>query len=275
VPHSATTHEHVQRMLDEIHQRYNERLTLAGLAKVLRRQSAYLGRLFREELGVTVHEYITRARMVFGAAQVRAGVKIEAVSLDLGYLSKKNFYRQFKRRFGMTPEAYRNDCNGCATNTSIAAAQPRKRPNHQRSAATSASNNGPDGFPAEQEQGTDSLGPARQLNMARSGWSVALLVTDEDGRYVGATPAAVRLTGYSVSELRGMPVEALFPDGPGSKTQCRVQVLHPVSASHPATTVLQTKSAARIRIHVTSVENLLGHIGNSRPRTPTMHPAQH
>src|SRR5258705_1583160 len=106
---SPTTHDHVRRMLDVIHQHYNQRLTLAGLARILRRQSAYLGRLFHDEIGVTVHEYITRARMVFGAVQIRAGVKIEAVSLDLGYGSKKNFYRQFKRHFGMTPQNYRHD----------------------------------------------------------------------------------------------------------------------------------------------------------------------
>jgi YesN/AraC family two-component response regulator len=105
---SPTTHDHVRRMLDVIHQRYNQRLTLAGLSRILRRQAAYLGRLFYDEIGVTVHEYITRARMVFGAVQIRAGVKIEAVSLDLGYRSKKSFYRQFRRHFGMTPEAYRH-----------------------------------------------------------------------------------------------------------------------------------------------------------------------
>src|SRR5215468_9262368 len=111
---SAIARDHVQRMLDQIHQNYTQRLTLGTLAKTLERQSAYLGRLFREAMGVTVHEYITRARMMFGAAQVRSGVKVEAVALDLGYRSKKNFYRQFKRRFGMTPEVYRqrHDADG-------------------------------------------------------------------------------------------------------------------------------------------------------------------
>src|SRR5215467_12490492 len=82
---SATTHDHVQRMLDQIHQNYTQRLTLGTLATTLERQSAYLGRLFRESMGVTVHEYITRARMMFGAAQVRSGVKVEAVALFFCY----------------------------------------------------------------------------------------------------------------------------------------------------------------------------------------------
>jgi two-component system, response regulator YesN len=105
---ATTPHEHVQRMLQQIQRHYNQRLTLDMLATGLGSQSAYLGRAFRKEIGVTVHEYITRARMEYGAAHVRAGVKIEAVALDAGYLSKKNFYRQFKRRFGMTPDEYRH-----------------------------------------------------------------------------------------------------------------------------------------------------------------------
>jgi AraC-like DNA-binding protein len=72
---SATTHEHVQRTLDQIHQNYSQRLTLTTLAKRLERQSA--------------------------------GVKIEAVALDLGYRSRNNFHRQFARHFGVTPEAFR------------------------------------------------------------------------------------------------------------------------------------------------------------------------
>ncbi len=124
-------------MLSEIRQNYSQRLTLATLARLLRRQSAYLGRLFREEIGITVHEYVTRARMVFGGAHVRAGVKIEAVALDLGYRSKKNFYRQFKRFFGMTPEAYRHNHNGPAADHPRGGRRPhlsapRRRPRRVR-----------------------------------------------------------------------------------------------------------------------------------------------
>jgi YesN/AraC family two-component response regulator len=96
-------------MLRHIDANYTQHLTLATLATTLRRQAAYLGRLFRDEVGLTVHEYLTRVRMEHGAAQVCAGAKIEAVALCVGYQSKKNFYRQFKRRFGVTPDAFRHE----------------------------------------------------------------------------------------------------------------------------------------------------------------------
>lgn len=238
---SSATHEHVQRMLDEIHQQYNHHITLSVLAKALRRQSAYLGRLFRDEIGLTVHEYVTRARMVFGASQVRAGVKIEAVSLDLGYRSKKNFYRQFRRRFGMTPEAYRH---------AFREAPARGTIQDDRAARTAS---------ADTQDRASSAAKQRRLKMVRAlaGSCVALLVTDERGHYVVATKAAVVLTGYSVDELRGMPADILFPDATGATPRCCLQVVRPTQ-SGPGTRVLQTKSAGRIPVHVTSVENLLG-----------------
>jgi PAS domain S-box-containing protein len=218
---SATPHEHVARMLDEIHRRYNERLTLASLARLLSRQAAYLGRLFQREVGVTVHEYVTRARMESGAAQVRAGVKIEAIAMELGYRSKKNFYRQFKRRFGMTPDAYRQE-NGDGA---------RSGTRHR-----------------------SSPGRAQAVSRILTGSSVAMLVTDERGRYVGATEAAVALTGYAIHELRGMRADVLFPDAARASMRCRLQVLRPPSLSRPPTCAIHTKTGDSVQVHLTSVE---------------------
>ena len=53
-----------------------------------------------------MHEWLTGVRLDHALALIREGVKIEAVALLVGYRSKKNFYRQFKRRFGMTPFAH-------------------------------------------------------------------------------------------------------------------------------------------------------------------------
>ena len=231
---SATPHEHVARMLDEIHRHYNERLTLASLARLLSRQAAYLGRLFQNEIGVTVHEYVTRARMVFGAAQVRAGVKIEAIAMDLGYRSKKNFYRQFKRRFGMTPDAYRQENDDGA------------RPGN-RHAASLASR-------------------AHAMSRILTGSSVAMLVTDEWGRYVGATEAAVALTGYAIHELRGMRADVLFPGAARSSMRCRLQVLRPPSLSRPPTCAIHTKTGDSVQVHLTSVE-----LADTPLTEPSMH----
>lgn len=102
----SAAHLHVSRMLDVIETSYAERITLNSLASMLNRQSAYLGQLFRREVGMTVRQWVTRVRLDHATVLIRDGVKIEAVALIVGYRSKKNFYRQFRRRFATTPFEY-------------------------------------------------------------------------------------------------------------------------------------------------------------------------
>jgi AraC-like DNA-binding protein len=104
----SATQEHVRRMLDRIEQSYSEPITLRSLATELHRQSAYLGGMFRRVVGMSVHQWLTTVRLDRASTLIREGVKVEAVSLLVGYRSKKNFYRQFKRRFGTTPFGHRH-----------------------------------------------------------------------------------------------------------------------------------------------------------------------
>jgi YesN/AraC family two-component response regulator len=105
----------VRRMLDAIDREYADVLTLRTLGARVGRQPAYLGQVFRTALGLTVRQCRTRLRLEHAADMIRAGTKIEAVSLTVGYRSKKNFYRQFKRHYGTTPAGYRRQCDTAAT----------------------------------------------------------------------------------------------------------------------------------------------------------------
>jgi two-component system response regulator YesN len=93
-------------MLDVIEQSYAEPITLHTFAAMLNRQSSYLGYLFRKEVGMSVHQRLTQLRLDRAAELISEGMKIEAVALIVGYRSKKNFYRQFKRHFATMPQGY-------------------------------------------------------------------------------------------------------------------------------------------------------------------------
>ena len=97
---------HIRRMLDVIEESYADRITLHTLGTMIDRQSAYLGHLFRTEVGMTVRQWVTQVRLERASTLIREGVKIEAVALIVGYRSKKNFYRQFRRKFATTPFEY-------------------------------------------------------------------------------------------------------------------------------------------------------------------------
>lgn len=96
-----------RRIVDFIQEGFANRVTLKTLGTALRGKPEDLGRLFHAVVGVSVHEYVTEVRLEQAAHLVRSGLKIEAVALGVGYRSKKNFYRQFIRRYGLTPETYR------------------------------------------------------------------------------------------------------------------------------------------------------------------------
>jgi PAS domain S-box-containing protein len=267
---SATTHEHVQRMLDQIHRNYTERVTLSVFAKILERQSSYLGRLFRDEVGVTVHEYITRARMMFGAVQVRDGVKIEAVALELGYRSKKNFYRQFKRRFGMTPEKYRYEHDPVRNNQPVERVRRSDRTSEPSSSTLALEPHGDANGTANRgtRRGSWPASVGRWIARGLAGQQIAIVATDETGCCVAANEAAVSISGYSADELRGMPAQMLFPTAIITHGRSRLRILLPASSTVPPNAVLRTKSARAVRIHVTSVANLLGNSGR-RPMAQT------
>jgi YesN/AraC family two-component response regulator len=94
-------------MVDFIDKGYAERITLKTVAAEIRGNPAELGRRFQATVGVSVHAYVTRVRLAHAARLISSNVKVEAVALGVGYRSKKNFYRQFTKHFGLTPEAFR------------------------------------------------------------------------------------------------------------------------------------------------------------------------
>jgi AraC-like DNA-binding protein len=97
----------VQAALQVIEERWAEPLPVRTLAQVVGAREFGLAQKFQREVGVSIHAYRVRTRLTRAAALLRHGVKVEAVALEVGYRSQKNFYRQFRRCYGTTPGAYR------------------------------------------------------------------------------------------------------------------------------------------------------------------------
>lgn len=98
----------VKRAMRFIERHYAEPMTIARIAAHVGRSRKHLGTLFSRHCGTTVHRYLIRVRLRHALRLIRHDEKIEAVSLLVGYRSKKNFYRHFKSHMGVTPSAYRS-----------------------------------------------------------------------------------------------------------------------------------------------------------------------
>ena len=96
--------EQARRFIEE---HYAEPLTLDRLAAAMGRSNRYLVASFRQQTGLTIHTYLTSVRVRRAMELISQGEKAEAVSLLVGYRSKKNFYRHFKAAVGLTPVSYK------------------------------------------------------------------------------------------------------------------------------------------------------------------------
>ena len=105
----------VQGICTFIRSHYDERIPLERLAAGVGRNAAYMSTLFHRQTGTTIHYYRTRIRMRRAAMLLRRAEKVEAVMLQVGYRSKKNFYRQFAAAFGVTPGQYKASRGRSAT----------------------------------------------------------------------------------------------------------------------------------------------------------------
>jgi AraC-like DNA-binding protein len=232
---------HTQRMLDVIQRSFADRVTLDTLAVTIDRQAAHLGRLFRQEVGMTVREFVTRARLHEATRLICSGVKIEAVSLTVGYRSKKNFYRQFKRRFAVTPEAYRQQFGKPADLVERDAPNPKRRGTTSRTVHHV--------LPVV-IRAHDIL--PRQC----AGAPFAILLTNEAGLYVGANEAAASMTGYPLLELAGLGPWDLFSTWPAVNTKSLLQIVLPASLGSKNALLLR-KDGAPAAVQVLNGRNML------------------
>lgn len=107
VPHNQAV-GHAQRITAVINERYDEALTLTSLSKFAGVHSATANRAFRDVLGISVTEYLTRyrlARAMQRLAETDDGVL--DIALSCGFGSNSRFYEIFRQRTGMTPRQFR------------------------------------------------------------------------------------------------------------------------------------------------------------------------
>lgn len=65
---------------------------------------SYLNRTFRQSTGVSIWEYVILKRLTCARAAIRAGTPAAIAARDVGYSDYSSFYRQYRKRFGCTPE---------------------------------------------------------------------------------------------------------------------------------------------------------------------------
>jgi AraC family transcriptional regulator len=98
----------VFRSLEIIEKRISEKLTVENIAADVFISKYHYMRRFREIVGDSVMEYVTKRKIALAAAALlETDTGILDIALDYGYDSRDGFSRSFKAYMGVTPTEYR------------------------------------------------------------------------------------------------------------------------------------------------------------------------
>ncbi|WP_055107310.1 response regulator transcription factor [Paenibacillus ihumii] len=100
-------HREVKIMLDLIERNFSDNLKLETLSGVLNYNSAYLGKLFKNETGEYFNTYLDKVRIEKAKAYLEDGLKVYQVAEKVGYTNVDYFHSKFKKYVGTSPSAYR------------------------------------------------------------------------------------------------------------------------------------------------------------------------
>ena len=100
--------ERIERVLEDLHQRFAEPIRLPELAATNGMSEKTLSRIFKKSTGQTVVEYLNRLRISVAAQWLTGTDKpITQIAFDCGFGSLSSFNRMFSRYQSTTPSACR------------------------------------------------------------------------------------------------------------------------------------------------------------------------
>ncbi|HIE0668576.1 TPA: AraC family transcriptional regulator [Acinetobacter nosocomialis] len=103
----TTNHPALAKILNDLHQCPADNSTLQELAERNNMTERTLARYSQKELGMSLHEWRQRLKVMKAMTMLNQGKTIESIAFDLGYASASAFIYMFKRWMGFTPDQFR------------------------------------------------------------------------------------------------------------------------------------------------------------------------
>lgn len=102
--------EHVERAMRYIFEHFSDtNFSIKDIADGIEISQTRLGAVFKEETGITLHQYITDFRIDIAKQLLLAHKKrnLDAIAGEVGYINGKYLSRVFKKKLGLSPEVFR------------------------------------------------------------------------------------------------------------------------------------------------------------------------
>lgn len=89
--------------LQYIEENIKEKLTTECIAKKMGYSEYHFSRIFKEEMGLSLMEYVKERRFIRAIEDIMSGKRILDVAIEYGYETHSGFTRAFKKRYGFSP----------------------------------------------------------------------------------------------------------------------------------------------------------------------------
>lgn len=104
---------HVEQIVDLINSQYANAISIPELAGLAGMHASTANKAFRDVLGISVNEYLTRYRIARAMQRLTdTDEPVLQIGFDCGFGSSSRFYELFKERTGKTPRHFRESNTG-------------------------------------------------------------------------------------------------------------------------------------------------------------------